>query len=216
MLARRIGFASLVLAVGFVAAGCRVRARVVAPPPVTVSASVDTPPPPTATVQVSAPTVQAGVTVVESTCTQGAPEQCNGLDDNCDGRIDEGCGYGTGAIQITLAWNTGADLDMYVTDPSGETISYSHTRSSTGGYLDHDARGNCRADQPNNRIENIYWNSPTPPAGGYSIQVHYWGECGGAGPTQAVVSIAVGGRLIGAYQFVITPQQRMEIAQFQL
>ena len=205
------------------AAGCRVRAHgyVEPPPPVEVRAEVHSPPPPpahgTVHVQVAQPTVEAGVTVIEASCTQGAQEVCNGLDDNCNGQIDEGCGYSSGNIQITLAWNSGADIDMYVTDPAGETISYSHTQAASGGHLDHDARGNCRQGQQNNTIENVYWDSPQPPSGTYQVALHYWGECNSnAGPTNTTLSIAVGGQIIGAYNYTLAPNQRVTIAQFNI
>ncbi len=204
--------------------GCIVRTQARIPRPharVTVRASAPPPPPATATVTVQAaqPTVASGVTVVEATCTQGAQEVCNGLDDNCNGQIDEGCGYSSGNIQITLAWQGGADLDMYVTDPAGETISYSHRRSASGGHLDQDARGQCNASQANNTIENVYWNQPNPPRGTYNVQVHYWAgsSCStSAGPTPLTLSIAVGGRVLGAYNYVINPDQRIDIASFTL
>jgi len=201
------------------ASGCTIttsRARVHAPPPVTVEAQVAAP---TAQiqVQVAAPQLATGVTVVEASCAQGAAEVCNGLDDNCNGQIDEGCGYSSGNIQITMYWNTGADLDLYVTDPAGETISYSHTTTNSGGELDHDARGQCNASQENNTIENVFWNNPNPPSGAYQVAVHYWGECNShAGPTTATISIAVGGRIIGAYNYTLALQQRATVATFQI
>lgn len=211
--------------VGAVVSGCVVRtnARVRRPRPhahATVTVRTNNPPPPTATVtvQASQPTLATGVTVVESSCTQGAQEVCNGLDDNCNGQIDEGCGYSSGNIQITLAWNGGADLDMYVADPGGETISYSHTQSQTGGLLDQDARGQCNPNQPNNTIENVYWGD-NPPQGDYSVEVHYWdgNRCStSAGPTQMTLSISVGGRVLGAYNYVINPGDRIPIASFRI
>ncbi len=222
MTSKTMFFIVSVALLGMIAGGCRLRAsgHVAPPPPVTVRAEVNTPPPPppaTVSVQVGAPTLEAGVTVVESTCVQGAAETCNGLDDNCNGQIDEGCGYASGQIQITLAWAGGADIDMYVTDPAGETISYSHTQAASGGHLDQDARGACRPNQPNNTIENVFWNSPQPPSGSYQVALHYWGECNSnAGPTTTTLSIAVGGQIIGAYNYTLAPNQRVTVATFNI
>src|SRR5690349_1822457 len=66
--------------------------------------------------------VPANVVVMQPTCHQGAPEQCNGIDDNCNGAIDEGCGYQSGQIQVTAAWNSPSDIDLHVTDPAGERV----------------------------------------------------------------------------------------------
>jgi hypothetical protein len=203
--------------------GCVIRTRgyIATPPPpsatVTVGVAAPPPPPPraTATVAVNAPQLGAGVQVVEARCMQGAPEMCNGLDDNCNGQIDEGCGYSSGAIQITLAWNTGADIDLYVTDPMGNVVSYRNTHVPSGGVLDHDARGDCLRTV-NNTIENVYWDSPMPPPGIYQVEVHYYANCGSAGPTTATTSIAIGGRVVGVYSSTLMPGQRVPVATFQI
>lgn len=193
-----------------VGSGCGARARVRA---ATVVARAEVAPPPvSATIRVQAAPPQAGVTVVQVQCAPGAQEQCNGLDDNCDGRIDEGCGWQSGQIQITLAWGTGADIDLYVTDPYGETISYQHTQSSSGGVLDRDARGACMAG--GHTIENVYWSSPQPPPGTYQVELHYYGTCNAAGPTPTQVSISVGGQVIGVYNVTLYEQQRVPVAVF--
>lgn len=214
---------SAVLVLAVVASGCYVRAhgRV---PTATVRVRTNAPPPPpqgNATVTVNAnapaPTLATGVTVVEASCQQGAQEVCNGLDDNCDGQIDEGCGYQSGNIQITLAWQGGADLDMYVTDPQGQTLSYGNTNVPSGGRLDQDARGACNPNQPNNTIENVYWDQPNPPQGTYNVEVHYWdgSACStGQGPTNMTLSVAVGGQIRGAWQYTISPGQRIPVVQF--
>ena len=176
--------------------------EVTPPPPVQ-----PTPPPAQATFQIE---LQAGVTSLGIQCTPGARETCNGLDDNCDGRIDEGCGWQTGAVQITAAWQTGADIDLYVTDPSGFEISYQNRQSPTGGILDHDARGACVPGS--DTIENVYWSTPQPPRGRYFIELHYWGDCGVAGPTPVQVSIAVGGQIVGVYNVLLTRGERLPVA----
>ncbi len=209
---------------GLTTTGCTLRARghIATPPPprATVQVQATAPPPPQANVQVQVtaqPQFASGVQVIEASCQQGAPEQCNGLDDNCDGQIDEGCGYQSGQIQITLAWNSGADLDLYVTDPLGAELSYSNTSVASGGYLDQDARGACRPGQPNNTIENVYWNAAQPPSGNYQVDIHYWGDCNsGAGPTTAVLSIAVGGQIWRSLQYTLANQQRVTVASFQI
>ena len=79
-------------------------------------------------------------------------------------------------VNISLAWDTLDDLDLYVTDPSGETIFHKHRRSSTGGQLDIDAHENCSQNVPA-PIENISWNS-LPLAGVYTIKVRHYSTCG--------------------------------------
>ena len=206
--------------VGLATTGCIIRTRT---PATTVRVTnggqqQQTQPQQGQTVVVQDTTTATGVTIIEASCTPGAQEACNGLDDNCDGRIDEGCGYQSGNIQITLAWDTGADLDLYVTDPMNNTIYYGQTNSSTGGVLDHDARGACNPSQANNRIENVYWNQSNPPSGVYRVEVNYWnGSCStNNGPTPMRLSVSVGGQVIGIYQAVLQPGEQRQITSFQL
>jgi uncharacterized protein YfaP (DUF2135 family) len=192
-------------------AGCEIRGRATVP---TATVRVTAPPPPAvrASISVGAPQLATGVTVVQHQCQAGSAEVFNGFDDNCNGQIDEGF-VGSGSIQITLWWQTGADIDMYVTDPTGETISYSHRNASSGGQLDRDARGACTN---NETTENVYWNSPNPPSGAYRVEAHYYSECNGAGPTPIVMSISVGGAIVGAYQYTLRPNERTTMATFSI
>jgi hypothetical protein len=163
------------------------------------------------------PRVDSGVTVAQHACSAGAQEQCNALDDDCDGVIDDGCGYAGGALQITLGWDSGADVDLYVTDPGGQTLMYkaTHRSSSSGGQMDHDARGECRPEQPHKQVENVFW-ADEPPSGQYKVEVVYWAPCGDAGETQTTVSIAVGGRVLGVYGYALHPEERATVATFTL
>ena len=117
-----------------------------------------------------------GVMVVQTNCQPGAPEQCNGIDDNCNGQIDEGCGYQSGQIQVTAAWNSGSDIDLHVTDPGGEEIYYGHRTSASGGVLDHDANSACNSSPPT--VENVYWSTPNPLRGQYNAVVRAYARLG--------------------------------------
>jgi hypothetical protein len=152
----------------------------------------------------------SGATVGKSTCSKESPELCNGLDDNCNNVIDENCGYKSGPIQITLSWNTGADIDLYVTDPNGETIFYNqqHRRTTSGGIMDHDGRGDCRAEQDYPRIENVYWQNPPPP-GEYRVELNYFGPCGDAAETETTLAIVIEGISAGVFHYTLEPEERV-------
>jgi hypothetical protein len=148
-------------------------------------------------------------------CSNPVEESCNGIDDDCDGVIDDGCGYGTGLMQVTMSWDTGADLDLYVTGPLGDTLSFQRSSTPSGGRVDHAGRGDCNGEMPNPRVENIRWVGERPVAGVYDVEVHYWGEClTGGGPTQVTVSVGVGRRIAGQFRHSLLPGERIRILRF--
>ncbi len=75
---------------------------------------------------------------------------------------------GTGALQISLSWDTPTDQDLYVTEPNGEEISYQSETSTSGGALDRD-------DVDGFGPENIFW-SVDAPDGEYSVSVNDYDE----------------------------------------
>ncbi|MEO0326464.1 MAG: hypothetical protein AAF447_26185 [Myxococcota bacterium] len=155
-----------------------------------------------------------GVVRVPTVCDRAAGEACNGLEDDCDGRVDEGCGYAAGALQVTVAWNSDADVDLYVIDPSGEALSFHQRRTESGGHLDHDARGACRP-QAQERVENAVWHD-APPPGTYRVEAHYLFECDEAGPTTTTVSVATAGVVAGAYNYTLSPNERATLLTFEV
>lgn len=155
-----------------------------------------------------------GAEVIALSC-EGGFEDCNALDDDCNGIIDDECGYEGGSVQVTVGWNSGADIDLYVTDPSGSTLYYNeqHRRSKIGGHLDHDARGDCRKEQRNSRIENAYWPGRAR-TGAYRVELHYFSPCAKGSTTEATVSLAVDSELVGSYRYKLEPEQRIEALSF--
>jgi Putative metal-binding motif len=158
-----------------------------------------------------------GVDPLKFECSPAAQEVCNAIDDNCNGVIDEGCGYSGGAVQVTIGWDTGADIDLYVTDPSGASLFYNeeHRSSAVGGRFDHDARGDCRPEQSQPRIENVYWPEPAP-HGSYALELHYFSPCGDTSQTHVTISVAALGKPLGIYRYQLKPEERVQAITFEI
>jgi len=96
-----------------------------------------------------------------------------------------------GELVVTLRWDTDADLDLHLTDPSNIEIWSRNINSynpplpgeppadptvwKTGGILDFDSNSQCVID--GRCEENIYWKN-TPPSGDYSAKVATASLCG--------------------------------------
>jgi hypothetical protein len=104
-------------------------------------------------------------------------------------RVIETASVGVGEINVRLEWNAECDLDLWVVDPSDETISYNNTSSASGGQLDLDNR--C-SDFVLGRPENIFW-AADPPRGTYKVYVDYYSDCSSVGAVTYKVTWYVGG-----------------------
>jgi uncharacterized protein YfaP (DUF2135 family) len=79
------------------------------------------------------------------------------------------------AVRVQLAFGAAADLDLYVTGPSGETVYFANTPAA-GGALDADRR--CGDPAP--RIETVAFAAA--PAGRYRVGIDFPERCeAGAG-----------------------------------
>lgn len=82
----------------------------------------------------------------------------------------------TGVIRAQLVWNTAADLDLMLTLPNGQVVSFANVSVTFNNgraiaMLDQDNLGRTINFQPNIRVENIVING-IPLAGLYSFLVN--------------------------------------------
>lgn len=81
-------------------------------------------------------------------------------------------------VEITLHWNTTANMDLRVTGPDGYQIVPGVAPSPTGGYFQQPIGANedCNTAEAA-ALEVITWDKGTAPSGLYQIQAEHVGEC---------------------------------------
>lgn len=105
-------------------------------------------------------------------CIPANYEICfNALDDNCNGALDEGCGTPGGVVQFMIAWDTArADVDLNVTDPTGELIEAGRV-SQSGLIKGRDCPGR-RQECAGVNLENVFLEgSKAPTRGTYRLTI---------------------------------------------
>jgi hypothetical protein len=111
-----------------------------------------------------------GETPNTSCVKESNKELCyDGVDNNCDGQIDEGCPYQCGTLQFIIAWKIAVDLDLHVMGPDGKEVNWK-MRDSGSLVLDKDCHGlkNGVDDCPTGKVENVYF-----PANRALLKGHY-------------------------------------------
>ena len=91
-----------------------------------------------------------------------------------------------GAVRVRLVFPARADLDLFVTDPTQETVYFANSPSRSGGWLDRDRR--CPDPAP--RVETVVFPNARP--GRYRVGVDYPRPCGEPGSEVSFV-VAVEG-----------------------
>lgn len=92
-----------------------------------------------------------------------------------------------GDVHVTLSWDNATDVDLFVTDPFGEEISFLNPSSNSGGQLDVD-------DSDGYGPENIFWPAGAAPFGQYSVKVVYYSNYG-RGPSNYLVTVRYGSQI---------------------
>lgn len=94
----------------------------------------------------------------------------NGLDDNHNGPIDEGCNEPQGEVQFSLSWDDpGAELDLSVSDPGGQ-VAPLNKATSLGLVKSLDCPRMKDSCLGKNR-EMVYLETSEVPSGTYTVRV---------------------------------------------
>ncbi|MCC7541832.1 MAG: hypothetical protein IT379_36775 [Deltaproteobacteria bacterium] len=95
---------------------------------------------------------------------------------------------GTGDVEVTLTMSEPTDLDLYVQEPTGQTVWFRNTQSFTGGHLDLDANAGCSSNLGVNN-EHIFWPPGRAPAGTYTVRVANYESCIQGRPVEYSITI---------------------------
>jgi hypothetical protein len=109
-----------------------------------------------------------------------------------------------GALAVRLEWDANADVDLWLTDPNGVTLSPKNISTASPGspgnapsvpenlaFIDIDSNANCQIDSA--RQETAIWDQ-VPPDGTYQVGVDLASPCETNG-TSFSVSLWIDGRL---------------------
>jgi hypothetical protein len=116
----------------------------------------------------------------------------------------------TSGMQVTLTWDTAADLNLQVRDPVGGTLFWDSRSAPNGGTFGFDANGLCEVIT-SNPSETASWPAGALATGSYEILVFYRQTCENSGNTNFSVNVTVDGEALAPIEGVLlTPNPAQE------
>jgi hypothetical protein len=115
----------------------------------------------------------------------------------------------SGTVTATLRWSSGADLNLFVRDPLGRSISWSDPSSPSGGTLQIDSNTGCQTPSAE-PVEHIYFPGTNLVTGDYEVWVWYQDGCGRENPANFSLVIDVSGESVLETSGELRPRQRFE------
>jgi uncharacterized protein YfaP (DUF2135 family) len=113
-----------------------------------------------------------------------------------------------GSLQVLLVWNTPADLQLLVRDPSGDAVFDDVPQIASGGRLAAAGNVQCRVSEAA-PFSYIYWPPEiSPRAGSYEVEVWYQNPCGTAQPTTFNLYVLYQGQQVYAATEQLLPDER--------
>ena len=98
-----------------------------------------------------------------------------------------------GDIEVTMFWNTQADVQLLVRDPRGDAVFDDDPDIPSGGTLFANGNVNCTIAETATPYSYIYWPTGFLNAGVYEVEVWYQNGCGDTRPVEFTLVIEVDG-----------------------
>ncbi|MFO7323151.1 MAG: pre-peptidase C-terminal domain-containing protein [Chloroflexota bacterium] len=118
-------------------------------------------------------------------------------------------------MQVTLTWDSTANLDLEVRDPVGGTVYFNSPVADFGATFGNNVNGACEALVAEGATEQVTWTPGGVPVGSYEILVYYQDECENNGPVDFTINAIVDGETLDSVEGTLLPQQ-IYVASFQL
>ncbi|NLX10180.1 MAG: hypothetical protein GXY36_11030 [Chloroflexi bacterium] len=108
---------------------------------------------------------------------------------------EDGAALPQGSIEVLLQWNTNADLQLQVRDPSGVTVYDDRPTIQSGGTLDEDGNREC-IDTTTTPVSYIYWPPNRLVPGTYEVEIWFQQNCDDTAPVNFSLTVDVQGETV--------------------
>ena len=115
-----------------------------------------------------------------------------------------------GDIEVSLFWSTGADLQLLVRDPAGESVFDDNPLATSGGILQEVGNVDCVPAAGGAPVSYVYWPEGFLRPGTYEVEVWYQNPCAEfPPPVNFTLQIEVDDVVIARLRQLPQPDQRL-------
>ncbi len=115
-----------------------------------------------------------------------------------------------GDVEVSLFWSTGADLQLLVRDPAGESVFDDNPLATSGGILQEVGNANCVLAASGAPVSFVYWPEGFLRPGTYEVEVWYQNPCADfPPPVNFTLQIEVNDVVIARMRHLPQPDQRL-------
>lgn len=115
-----------------------------------------------------------------------------------------------GDVEVSLFWSTGADLQLLVRDPAGESVFDDNPLATSGGILQEVGNVDCLPAAGAAPVSYVYWPEGFLRPGTYEVEVWYQNPCSEfPPPVNFTLQIEVNDVVIARMRQLPQPDQRL-------